>query len=68
MINALKICLEWKEKDPKNYVHLDFYRAKLYENMCYIYSDLYFYQTAKTYINNAKEIMESNNLLATRSL
>jgi hypothetical protein len=51
MQSCLKLCFDFKDKDPEN--TLDFYRAKIHENLAYIYVDIYFYKTPKMHIDKA---------------
>ena len=57
---ALKIAYDVGEKDKENSQKLDFYRCKIYENMAYIYSEQFFYQTAKSYMTRSQEIHDQN--------
>ena len=56
MHSCLKLCFDLKEKDQEN--TLDYYRAKIYENLAYIYVDIYFYKTPKMYLDKAKQIYD----------
>ena len=47
---------------------LDYYNAKLNENLALIYSDVYFYKTSKGHMEKAAQINEKHDFLKPRAM